>query len=57
MLRTSYIQREGLKVRFPDGGVERVIKKASKKGIRIKKIRQNNFDGGERKEENKLEKG
>ena len=36
MLRTSYIQREGLKVRFPDGGVERVIKKASKKGIRIK---------------------
>ena len=57
VLRTSYIQREGLKVRFPDGGVERVIKKASKKGIRIKKIRQNNFDGGEREEENKLEKG
>ena len=46
-----------MKVRFPDGGVERVIKKASKKGIRIKKIRQNNFDGGEREEENKLEKG
>ena len=46
-----------MKVRFPDGGVERVIKKAGKKGIRIKKIRQNNFDGGEREEENKLEKG
>ena len=57
VLRTSYIQREGLKVRFPDGGVERVVKKASKKGIRIEKIRQNNFDGGEREEENKLEKG
>ena len=32
VLRTSYIQREGLKVRFPDGGVERVIKKQVRRG-------------------------
>ena len=32
VLRTSYIQREGLKVRFPDGGVERVMKKQVRRG-------------------------